>query len=1297
MAVRAQAKEIRATARSRLVALSSVLDWNGDGDEPILVCECKKALKQETPYSRLLHTWTCVQVASGLPKDAARNSFNGTVWLTLKQNPACKHDLAALVQEKFKEWVSDSILRLAHESETPIPESKEVILGAASIPANTPTMPAERSLEHPGFHGDNSCFIREYIKEASPPSKIIVGKELHWETYDDFATKAAVFARSQAARGQSEALLLRSVSWDEQFMAATQVELVELRRAQALHALWSSGLQGRPPLARCEKESELEVCRYYAKLWMERAEEREDVLFVAASDEDRVVAQHCRMRWTHMIAGLGRIMRSLSQMYRKATSQHRAQRAMTERKIHRCHAVTHMDPNSIYLSMHAAVENVRLAAELGKHFTPLNSASLYILADRFLARPAMTLTEVLLECRIEHSCEPNVSYVNEIIAVLPVICIDYDSGGSTDRIVFFSLEHPDSAEGLASALLSCDSKYRQVAARSGDEPDGDHDVPVACSNIDGDGEFNVEGEDDAYWTRRVENKYGEQFLEFIHSYIFSRGALHVKDKSRMRDRLEAFTAPLTEIAKAATDAGYPISRSGVYNLFAPKRSNSINTTQRGVVQARPASVRKIERHWHPRSCFSGNRVKMAKQFVHQTQEMQYGKACQINLDAMKKTPIFISAGGPRRAGYAVLDKTGKATIPNLDHDFPLTDRFSLALSGVVKCSSLRTDASRQRDAGRSSAPAKTLRPTSMTAFIRPTRYQMLGSHANQHDLRRAFQLDVELQEADVLFVVLDNGGDYSLDISFNQHCYGRFWREQQLAWLGVAAYAPGDSAYNWEIESQWAKPRRKLIGHQLGRSAVDDDRQPLQGFDNPEDAYRRIAAAAVREFHDLLSTCKTGDNVWHVEAPLDEYPLLEDYALIRKFYDAGPKQCLDDCFAKLREEAADLQAHMEKTPSFIQFRFCIGANPCRSCAEVLRKKRGLVKDWNPADILRLLRFNNYWLPVPELRKDCMPPVDAVDEVADAVETENSEHVSDPRLPDLRKQMVDATNREDYLKAHEVKFAIRAILAEAHRSMPFKCKMLPTTPGAIWTNHVDQSPYKSWAEFLSDDHPQDTSNLLIPVVGNSRRLEQVLHCNVKSCRYVAKTPTELQRHETHWHHGMPDLGSNTIVQASAPGLLGYSLDEAVPILSSKVKRHKFGDCDVADVVMEEDPPEGEAIVSEPMGGAGGLKIALAASHLSAVVFKAESEPAACSSRVAGPKVHFTEVEKVRDAICHSNFNALLADNIKILWSNSVKSWRGFKGGEYIIGTNATVKKFATDEAAIKHVYDCICSRVEKGSA
>ena len=73
MAVRAQAKEIRATARSRLVALSSVLDWNGDGDEPILVCECKKALKQETHYSRLLHTWTCVQVASGLPKDAARN------------------------------------------------------------------------------------------------------------------------------------------------------------------------------------------------------------------------------------------------------------------------------------------------------------------------------------------------------------------------------------------------------------------------------------------------------------------------------------------------------------------------------------------------------------------------------------------------------------------------------------------------------------------------------------------------------------------------------------------------------------------------------------------------------------------------------------------------------------------------------------------------------------------------------------------------------------------------------------------------------------------------------------------------------------------------------------------------------------------------------------------------------------------------------------------------------------------------------------------------------------------------
>ena len=87
---------------------------------------------------------------------------------------------------------------------------------------------------------------------------------------------------------------------------------------------------------------------------------------------------------------------------------------------------------------------------------------------------------------------------------------------------------------------------------------------------------------------------------------------------------------------------------------------------------------------------------------------------------------------------------------------------------------------------------------------------------------------MEIQSAELLFIVSDNGGDYSHDIAFNQHVLGRLWRKYAYAWLACAAYAAGESAFNWEVEQQWTKPRRKLVGMKLGRGAVPDDKAPLR-------------------------------------------------------------------------------------------------------------------------------------------------------------------------------------------------------------------------------------------------------------------------------------------------------------------------------------------------------------------------------------------------------------------------------------------------------------------------------------
>ena len=69
-----------------------------------------------------------------------------------------------------------------------------------------------------------------------------------------------------------------------------------------------------------------------------------------------------------------------------------------------------------------------------------------------------------------------------------------------------------------------------------------------------------------------------------------------------------------------------------------------------------------------------------------------------------------------------------------------------------------------------------------------------------HDLFKAVELDAECKNAEIMLVASDNGGSYSLDIAFNQHCVGRVWRKHGYAWLCNAAYGPNDSSYNWEIK-----------------------------------------------------------------------------------------------------------------------------------------------------------------------------------------------------------------------------------------------------------------------------------------------------------------------------------------------------------------------------------------------------------------------------------------------------------------------------------------------------------------
>jgi len=122
----------------------------------------------------------------------------------------------------------------------------------------------------------------------------------------------------------------------------------------------------------------------------------------------------------------------------------------------------------------------------------------------------------------------------------------------------------------------------------------------------------------------------------------------------------------------------------------------------------------------------------------------------------------------------------------------------------------------------------------------------------------------------------------------------------------------------------------------------------------------------MKQIHHVLSSCKTGDAAWHVEAPMTD-DVIEDWENIRDFYTASANGKKQPRFEKVRAEAMDFGAHLEKTPSAFVFRACVGDDPCAECRKVIEARRMTVPEWSPQTALRHLAWNGYRLPFPELR------------------------------------------------------------------------------------------------------------------------------------------------------------------------------------------------------------------------------------------------------------------------------------------------------------------------------------------
>ena len=107
----------------------------------------------------------------------------------------------------------------------------------------------------------------------------------------------------------------------------------------------------------------------------------------------------------------------------------------------------------------------------------------------------------------------------------------------------------------------------------------------------------------------------------------------------------------------------------------------------------------------------------ARASTYQQVPQGLGSAVQIHAAEMAKQPLWTAKRSRARIGYMLANDDGQYAIKTADHTFPLTERFLVSTSGVVKCAAPpKTD----RPKGHQDEPelAKTFRPSAMQAFIR---------------------------------------------------------------------------------------------------------------------------------------------------------------------------------------------------------------------------------------------------------------------------------------------------------------------------------------------------------------------------------------------------------------------------------------------------------------------------------------------------------------------------------------------------------------------------------------------------
>ena len=302
----------------------------------------------------------------------------------------------------------------------------------------------------------------------------------------------------------------------------------------------------------------------------------------------------------HLLQELTNVFNALAMRYNKAAGQFRKAQEESSKKSKIPLVACHCDPHASKLPMEDAMEGLRQSpCDARSADKPLSDHELLRVGELLLSQPGVRLADLLLELKYVETgphgqqvgAPPAFTTANDIfkqlVSALPVMGVDLGPGPSTGqkperRLLLFLLWHKDAAHCLSALMASSCESFKQISDGSLDIDDleGGGEASDSDAEVDGDDEEAVPAK---RGRKTLEHKYGDAFLDFVRSFIMSRGELKLVDKHRVRDTVDAYSVSLAAIAQAAREAGFEVSISAC-----------------GICSSLPA---RTARHQHSVACF----------------------------------------------------------------------------------------------------------------------------------------------------------------------------------------------------------------------------------------------------------------------------------------------------------------------------------------------------------------------------------------------------------------------------------------------------------------------------------------------------------------------------------------------------------------------------------------------------------------------------------------------------------------------------------------------------------------------